>query len=128
MVIKGEVLLAHGRQPRRRFSASEKIALVEECHKMGMSVSAVARKYDISPSKLFSWRKLMKDGEMKAVETEEEVVPVSEVKALKAKIRELERSLGKKAHENEILKDLLEIAKEKKLISPSLLSGPTDTK
>jgi len=74
MVIKGEVLFAHGRQPRRRFSAAEKIALVEECHKMGMSVSAVARKYDISPSQLFSWRKLMKDGEMKAVETEEEVV------------------------------------------------------
>ena len=128
MVIKGEVLFAHGRQPRRRFSAAEKIALVEECHKMGMSVSAVARKYDISPSQLFSWRKLMKDGEMKAVETEEEVVPLSELKALKAKIRELERSLGKKTHENEILKDLLEIAKEKKLISPSLLSGIKDTK
>jgi transposase len=115
MVIKGEVPQAHGRQRRRRFSASEKIALVEECNKMGLSVSAVARKCDISPSQLLSRRKLMKDGEMKAVETEE-VVPVSEVKALKAKIRELERSLGKKAHENEILKDLLEFAKEKKTV------------
>jgi|GEM_PF-6624482 len=55
MIIKGEVLLAHGRQPRRRFSAAEKIALVHECHKMEMSISVVARKYDISPSKLFSW-------------------------------------------------------------------------
>jgi transposase len=82
MVIKGEVLLAHGRQPRRRFSAAEKISLVEEASIPGMNISAVARKYAISPSQLFSWRRLMKDGEIKAVESEEEVVPVSEVKVL----------------------------------------------
>jgi transposase len=128
MVIKGEVLLAHGRQPRRRFSAAEKISLVEEASIPGMNISAVARKYAISPSQLFSWRRLMKDGEIKAVESEEEVVPVSEVKALKAKIRELERSLGRKTHELEVMKDILEIAREKKLISPSLPSEKKDGK
>ena len=45
------------------------------------------------------------------------MVPVSEVKALKTKIRELERLLGKKTMEVEILKDAIEIAREKKLIS-----------
>lgn len=128
MVIKGEVLLAHGRQPRRRFSPAEKVALVEECALPGMSVSAVARKHDISPSILFGWRRLMKDGEIKAVGAEEEVVPVSELKALKARVRELERSLGKKSHEVEILKEIVEIAKEKKLISPSQLSAIKDSK
>ena len=68
----------------------------------------------------------MKDGEIKAVESEEEVVPASEVKALKAKIRELERSLGRKTHELEVMKDILEIAREKKLISPSLPSVKKD--
>jgi transposase len=126
--IRGEVLLAHGRQPRRRFSPAEKIALVEETAAPGMSVSAVARKFEISPSQLFNWRRLMKNGEMTAVENEEEVVPASEVKALKAKIRELERSLGKKAHEVELLKELVELAKEKKLISPSQPSGKRDSK
>ena len=61
-----------------------------------MSLSAVARKYEIFPSQLFAWRWLMKDGEIKAVESEEEVVPASKVRPLKAKIRELERSLGSK--------------------------------
>ncbi|MCA2961032.1 MAG: transposase [Silvanigrellales bacterium] len=93
-----------------------------------MNISAVARKYAISPSQLFSWRRLMKDGEIKAVESEEEVVPVSEVKALKAKIRELERSLGRKTYELEVMKDILEIAREKKLFSPSLSSANKDGK
>jgi transposase len=128
MAIKGEILLAHGKQPRRRFSAAEKIALVEEAELPGMSTSAVARKYEISPSQLFSWRRLMKDGEIRAVESEEEVVPASEVKALKARIRELERSLGRKTHELEVMKDILELAKEKKLISPSLLPAKKDGK
>lgn len=70
----------------------------------------------------------MKDGEIKAVGAEEEVVPVSELKALKARVRELERSLGKKSHEVEILKEIVEIAKEKKLISPSQLSAIKDSK
>ncbi len=70
----------------------------------------------------------MKDGEIKAVESEEEVVPVSEVKALKAKIRELERSLGRKTYELEVMKDILEIAREKKLFSPSLSSAKKDGK
>jgi transposase len=128
MVILGEVLLAHRRQPYRRFSAAEKIAHVEKCHKTGISVSAVARRYDVSSSQLFSWRKLMTDGEMKAVETKQEVVPLSEVKALKAKICELEQSLRKKTHQNEILKDLPEIAKEKKIISPSFIYSESWTK
>ena len=55
----------------------------------------------------------MKEGEIKAVESGEEVVPASEVKALKAKIRDLERSLGRKTHELEVTKDILELAPKK---------------
>lgn len=50
MAIKGEILLAHGRQPRRRFSAAEKISLVEKASQPNISLSAVARRYEISPS------------------------------------------------------------------------------
>jgi transposase len=41
---------------------------------------------------------------------------------LKHRIRELERLLGRKTLENEVLKDAIEIAREKKLLSrPPLL-------
>jgi len=44
------------------------------------------------------------------------VVPVSDVKVLKTRIRDLERMLGKKTMEAEILKEALEIAQEKSFI------------
>ena len=51
----------------------------------------------------------------------------SEVRALKKQIRELERLLGKKTMEVEILKDAIEIAREKKLISRTPLPFEDDT-
>jgi len=51
-----------------------------------------------------------------AVGAEESVVPLSEVKELQAKVRELERLLGRKTMEVELLKDAIRIAREKKLL------------
>lgn len=50
------------------------------------------------------------------------MVAAGEVRELKRRIRELERVLGKKTLENEILRDAVELAHQKKLISrlPSL--------
>ena len=64
----------------------------------------------------------MAEGGKQAVAADEDVVGSSEVKELKRRIRELERVLGKKTMENEILKDAVELAHQKKLISrlPSL--------
>ncbi len=59
----------------------------------------------------------MHQGALVAAGSEESVVPLSEVRQLKAHIRELERLLGKKTMEVEILKDAIRIAREKKLIS-----------
>jgi transposase len=114
-------------QRRRRWSPEEKRALVEEAEQPGMSISAVARKYGIHPNQLFKWRKLMYAGALSAMRADEEVVPISEVKVLKAKVRELERLLGKKTMEVEILKDAIEIAREKKLILRMPLLTKDDT-
>jgi transposase len=64
----------------------------------------------------------MVEGGKKAVAVDDEVVASAEVKELKRRIRELERVLGKKTLENEILKDAVDLARQKKLISqlPSL--------
>ncbi len=115
-------------QRRRRFSPEQKRAIVEEAEEPGMSISTVARKYEINPSQVFKWRRLMQEGALVAAGSEDQVVPLSEVKELKAEIRELQRMLGKKCMEVEILKDAIRIAREKKLISRVPLPMKDDTR
>jgi len=103
-------------QRRRRWTPEEKRALLEEAEYPGSSVFAVARKYGVNPNQLFHWRKLMREGGLVAVGADDHVVPASEVKELKAQIRELERLLGRKTMETEILRDAIRIAREKKLL------------
>ena len=64
----------------------------------------------------------MTEGGKEAVRADDEVVASAEVRALERRIRELERVLGKKTLENEILREAVKAAHEKKLISrlPSL--------
>ena len=109
-------------QRRRGWSAEEKRAMVEEAEQPGSSVSQVARKYGVNPNQIFNWRTLMREGALSAVRADEEVVAASEVKQLRARIRELERLLGRKTLEVEMLKEALEVAREKKLLlrMPSL--------
>jgi transposase len=95
----------------------EKLKAVEETRSSGMSVSYVARKYRISPSLLFRWRKLISEGGEEALRCDEAAVSAAEVRELKKRIRELERVLGKKTLENEILTEAVKLAHEKKLIS-----------
>jgi transposase len=106
-----------GTERRRRWSLEEKRALLAEAEAPGMTVSFVARKHGVSPSLLFRWRKLAESGALSAVGADEEVVPGSELRAARQRIRDLERLLGRKTMEAEILKEALEIAREKKLLS-----------
>lgn len=115
-------------QRRRRFTVEEKLRLVEEAESPGMSVSYVARKYNISSSQLFKWRKLANEGKLCAVSSDESVVGISEFNKLKAQVRELERLLGRKTLENEILKEAVEIAQKKKWILRAPLLPTDDTK
>ena len=59
----------------------------------------------------------MDEGSDKGLEAGERVVPESVVKQLEARIRDLERALGKKTMQVEILEEAVKIAREKKLIS-----------
>ncbi len=114
-------------QRRRRFTPDQKKAIIEEAEQPGSSISIVARKYGINPSQVFKWRRLMQEGALVAAGAEEQVVPLSEVKELRSEIRELQRLLGKKTMEVEILKDAIRIAREKKLISRVPLPVKDDT-
>jgi transposase len=101
-------------QRRRRWSADEKAQIVQETYAPGMSVSLVARQHGIQPNQLFTWRRLYAAGALSAVGAGEEVVPASDYRALQQQVRELQRLLGKKTLENEILRDALELAQPKK--------------
>jgi transposase len=101
-------------QRRRRFAAAEKQRMVQESYEPGMTVSLVARRHQVSPSLLFRWRKLAASGALSAVQADEPVVPASEVQALQHQVKELQRLLGKKTMENEILKEAVEFGRQKK--------------
>lgn len=72
-----------------------------------------------------TWRKLEREGALTAVQAGESVVPASELAAARAEIAQLQRMLGKKTMEAEILKEAVEIARSKKWIAYAPLL-PTD--
>ena len=108
---------------RRRWSPQEKAALVRQTYEPGMSVSLVARQNGVAASLLFNWRKLDREGALTAVSAGESVVPASELASARAQIAQLQRMLGKKTMEAEILKEAVELAREKKWIARSPLSN-----
>ncbi len=113
-----------GVEHRRRWSAAEKLAMVRETYEPGMTVSLVARKHAVNPNQVFHWRKLERIGALTAVEAGETVVPAAELEAARRQIRELQRLLGKKTLETEILKEAVEVARERKWLARSpLLPG-----
>jgi transposase len=112
---------------RRRFTTEQKLLVVNETLQPGMSISYVARRHGLSPSLVFRWRRLMNEGGKEAVRADEDVVAASEVRRLEERVRDLERLLGRKTMEVEILKEALDFARVKK---PSWLSrsqAPEDT-
>ena len=102
-----------GIQRRRRYSVDEKLRILQEASRPVITISYVARQHGISPSLLFHWRRRMAEGGKEAIRVDEEVVGSSEVKVLEKRIRELERVLGKKTLENEILREAVKVAHEK---------------
>ena len=70
----------------------------------------------------------MAEGSREAVEADDDVVSVAEVRDLRKQVRELQRVLGKKTMEVEILREAVSLMNEKKLISrlpsPSAVDSP----
>ncbi|WP_155741136.1 IS3 family transposase, partial [Burkholderia pseudomultivorans] len=112
-----------GPERRRRWTAEQKLAMVRESFEPGKSVSMVARQHGVNPNQLFHWRKLYQDGSLSAVKAGEEVVPASELADALKQIRELQRMLGKKTMENEILREAVEYGRGKKMDSALALAA-----
>ncbi|EJS5317484.1 IS3 family transposase [Escherichia coli] len=110
-----------GPEKRRRRTTQEKIAIVQQSFEPGMTVSLVARQHGVAASQLFLWRKQYQEGSLTDVAAGEQVVPASELAAAMKQIKELQRLLGKKTMENELLKEAVEYGRGKKVDSARAL-------
>jgi transposase len=117
-----EIITDGGR--RRRWSAAEKLRIVEETLRGHDSISAVARRNGVAPNLLYRWRKLMLEGGSIAVSGDDSVTSNRTVREMEARIRELERQLGRKTLEVEILREALDKARSKKPILHALSPRP----
>lgn len=111
-------------EQRRGRSVDKKLAIVRETCEPGASVSGVARRHQVNANQVFAWRKVYQDGSLSAVSAGEQVVPASDLVEAIKQIRKLQRLLGKKTMEVEILREAMEYGRAKKLIARSpLLPG-----
>lgn len=118
-----EIITDGGR--RRRWTAAEKLRIVEETLDDRASISVVARRNGVAPNLLYRWRRLMLEGGSVAVAEDDEVTSNKVVRQLEDRIRELERQLGRKTLEAEILREALDKSQSKKptLLARSPLKG-----
>ena len=91
-----------GADGRRLFSAEFKQEAVRRITSGEISIAELSRELSISPSLLQHWKNRVTGGARVAVVANEDVVPVSELKAAVQRIKELERALGRKTMEVEI--------------------------
>ena len=108
-----EIITDGGR--RRRWSAAEKLRIVEETLDDRASISVVARRNGVAPNLLYRWRRLMLEGGSVAVTEDDDVTSNKVVRQMEDRIRELERQLGRKTLEAEILREALDKSRSKKL-------------
>lgn len=78
-----------------------------------LTASELSRELGIARSLIGRWKHLATTGSETAVGANEDVVPVSELRSAQQRIRELERALGRKTMEVEILQAARDEVKKK---------------
>jgi transposase len=109
-----EIISDGGR--RRHWTAADKLRIVEETLDDGGSISVVARRNGVAPNLVYRLRRLMLAGGSVAVSEDDDVTANKVVRQLEERIRELERQLGRKTLEAEILREALDKSRSKKPI------------
>ena len=102
-----------------RLTVEFKRGVVQQLLKGDKTLAEVSRELDIQPSVVRQWKRRFEAGATAAVATNQDVVPVSALREAHQRIRELERLLGKKQMEIEILQAAQEVVKK----SPWLRKG-----
>jgi transposase len=95
-----------GIERRRRWRDEDKLRIVAEAEAPGAVFAEVARRHDISRGQLWSWRRLVRSGELSLVSAPTEFLPVHVVPELSAAAmiggpEDAARASGSKAEQNQ---------------------------
>jgi len=93
-----------GRGRRGRWPSEQKLAMLQEW-RSGAPLEEVCRKYGVNAALLYRWKRSLDQG----LKESGELIPKSQVAALQRRLDELERALGRKALEVEVLKKAFEL-------------------
>ncbi|MEP7326879.1 MAG: transposase [Gemmatimonadota bacterium] len=88
---------------KRLFTPDFKREQIGRVLRQEVTVAELSRELQVSPALVRRWKYLQEAGGHAAVSANEDVVPASELRAAQQRIRELERALGRKTMEVEIL-------------------------
>ena len=102
---------------RKRFSNVFKRMVVEEYLSGSSSQAQLARRYNISSQLIIRWRKSYSQGKL-ATDNDPDML------SRDARIRELERMVGKLAMENELLKKAAQLEHQEQSENSSIVTGP----
>ena len=83
----------------RRWSAEQKLIVLQEWQ-TGISLEEICRKYAMNAAQMYRWKRSLDQG----LKEPGELVPKSQVLGLPKRVEELERALGRKALEVDVLK------------------------
>jgi transposase-like protein len=89
---------------RGRWSSERKLVVLQEWQQ-GLPLEEVCRRHGINAAKLQRWKKAMD----RSLKDSGDLIPRSQVAGLQKKVEELERALGRKALEVDVLKKAFEL-------------------
>lgn len=89
---------------KKRWDVEQKLAILREW-KEGLPVQEVCRRYGLHASQVYGWRRALERG----LQNQGALIPKAQALALQRKVEELERALGRKALEVDILKKVFEL-------------------
>jgi transposase len=96
--------VAKGSDGRRLFTAEFKRAQVDRVLKGEVTAAELSRELGVARSLIQRWKYLATKGTEAAVGSNGDVVPLAELRGAQARIKELERLVGKQTMELEILR------------------------
>ena len=102
-----ELKVAVAKDGKRWFTKAQKEQVIQEVED-GANRQEVCRKYGINEQQFYRWRHALTTNNKGGLGTDSVVVSKSQLQVLQKKVDELERALGRKSLEVEILKKAFE--------------------
>src|SRR6266446_10207922 len=94
----------NGRGRRRQWSGEQKLTVLQEWQ-TGVPLEEICRKYAVNAAQMYRWKRSLDQG----LKESGEMVPKSQMLGLQKRVEELERALGRKALEVDVLKKAFEL-------------------